>query len=204
MMDQATTNRIDALQKRLNREYKNMANAVLNAADPKELKLIDFALHENSIEQARQDLAVKFSSQTVDALIYMFTNYGKEAAQLIQNGLKNNKAVKEATKHDPSRPFVGQVLYANLGYSCDIIVFYQVVKVTKCYATIVEVGKKHIKDCDGYGQQTMVVPDLSQRAKQTYRRKIQQDSEGKFAIAVNSYNFARAWNGKEIYEDTLD
>lgn len=117
-------------------------------------------------------------------------------------------AIKENKEHDPKRPYVGQILYSKCGYNCQLVTFYQVVKVTKCFVWVKELKAKITENVDGYGQQVMKRPiknDFYYKNNKSLRRKIYKDTfNGAYAISISTYENAYPWKDNDLFEDSLD
>lgn len=171
------------------------------------INLIKFASEEKTTEQIKKDLNVKFDQNTTDAIIKLMFTDPKTLTTVLQNA-KNKKTIeKEEREHNSSRPYVGQILYSSCGYDCTLITFYQVVKVTKCFAWVKQLKSAMTENVDGYGQQTMKRPlkNNFEDGCETLRRKIMPDKyTKKFDISISTYEYAKPWDGRDVYEDTLD
>jgi hypothetical protein len=95
---------------------------------------------------------------------------------------------------------VGDILYSSWGYDQTNIDFYEVLKVTKSFVTVIQIKNKVVGSDDGFI--TKVVPDKGNHytcrgENNIYRRKIGKAAIGdKVCVRIRSYSYAFPWDGE--------
>lgn len=183
--------------------YDTVARGALKDLTSQKSNLLMFALKENSARKIYQDLTVAFNDDQAAAIAVLYQKDPELLVKIIQNGINVKKQKEESKKHDPSKPYAGQILVESGGYNCILVSFYQVVKVTKCFVWVKPIKAETVQDVDGYGQQTYKRPIKdSFESNKALRRKI-HPYNGKWCI-LPYYHIAKPWDGQDAYEDTLD
>lgn len=180
--------------------YLNEARQALKNADESKIKLVEFASNEAQKREMLNDLKVKFSTRESVAIVHALKTSPNKVIDILKQARENE------TKQDPTRPHVGQILTSSCGYDCSLVSFYQVVKVSKCFAWIKRLNKEMTRNVDGYGQQAFYKPiKNSFMSSKVLKKRINTDKyENDFFINISSYEVAKPWDGTEQYEDSLD
>lgn len=94
---------------------------------------------------------------------------------------------------------IGDILYSSWGYDQTNIDFYEVVKLSKCFAELMPIESR-VTSYDDHCMDT-VVPVPGKRVayhnnepEPTLRRKVTRTDLGIF-VKISSYEYARPWNG---------
>ncbi len=88
---------------------------------------------------------------------------------------------------------IGDIFYSSWGYDQTNITYYQVISRTKSFANLREIEGKTV---DGDGWRGKVIPVKDRFKGETIRRKICDGYDGTVIFKIESYEYARPWDGK--------
>jgi hypothetical protein len=96
------------------------------------------------------------------------------------------------TKTKGSLFSVGNILNSSWGYEQTNVTFYQVTGVNGVYVTLEEIGSNRVS---GDSCSSTVMPNEKIKSGETFRRKMKGTKENPY-VMINSYKYAKKWNGK--------
>ena len=99
---------------------------------------------------------------------------------------------------------VNDILVGKSGYNCTMVKFYKVIRTSKTNVWLQKLLNKTTSH-DGYGQAGYVVPSDQESLETSFRRKVQTSEYGNCDyVKISDYDYAYAWDGKEVAFDTYD
>ena len=116
----------------------------------------------------------------------------------------NEKAARTYSEKDPKDIEVGDIVYANVGYSMSLPTFGVVVKRTPCTYVIEELPTVRFGS-DRYGQQGLELPVLDGTAQhKRANRRARSNRFSKIGGLRWDGHYARFWDGKAKWYDFMD
>ena len=141
--------------------------------------------------------ATKNANASVITDLSKVTTYEQTALYL------NEDAAATAATKQPRDIEVGDIVYANFGYSMVIPTFGRVVKRTPCTYVIEELPTKHY-GVDKYGQQGMALPVLDGTTVSRAHRAPRSNRFSKSGYLSWNGTYASFWDGKAKWYDFMD
>ena len=118
--------------------------------------------------------------------------------------LKDNGFILEDNDVEDNGVKVGDIFVATSHYGSVRSWFFKITSVKGKRVTYKELKNVWV---DGDGFQGHIMPSDKFDDNPIFRNKfsiLKQDRDGEYYFKLDNYTFARPWNGKEVWEDTLD
>lgn len=116
----------------------------------------------------------------------------------------NEQAARTAAEKSPKDIEVGDIIYANFGYTMTLPVFGRVIKRTPCTYVIEELPSKEFGR-DRYGQQGLALPVLDGSSRPTHaNRRLRANRFTKSGNLSWDGHYATFWDGKASWYDYMD
>lgn len=175
--------------------------SILDNSSLKELNLIINATYDNK-KKSLNELKNTFSEEDLNIIFDQYNHKRRSFTALIKSNVKKLKSAA-------GLPYKGEILVADIGYSCQIIAFYQVVRTSNHFIWIKPVDKAMVPNKRKDNQQAYVLPvltydfSISNLETKVLKKKIQKN-EDSYMIKIDDYSFAKPWNGQPVYQDSCD
>lgn len=116
----------------------------------------------------------------------------------------NEQAARTAAEKSPKDIEVGDIIYANFGYTMTLPVFGRVIKRTPCTYVIEELPSKEFGS-DRYGQQGLALPVLDGSSRPAHaNRRLRANRFTKSGNLSWDGHYATLWDGKARWYDYMD
>ena len=116
----------------------------------------------------------------------------------------NEDAARTAAEKSPKDIEVGDIIYANFGYTMTLPVFGRVIKRTPCTYVIEELPSKEFGR-DRYGQQGLALPVLDGSSRTAHaNRRLRANRFTKSGNLSWDGHYATFWDGKARWYDYMD
>lgn len=116
----------------------------------------------------------------------------------------NEQAARTASEKSPKDIEVGDIIYANFGYTMTLPVFGRVIKRTPCTYVIEELPSKEFGR-DRYGQQGLAIPVLDGSSRPAHaNRRLRANRFTKSGNLSWNGHYATFWDGKARWYDYMD
>lgn len=116
----------------------------------------------------------------------------------------NEQAARTAAEKSPKDIEVGDIIYANFGYTMTLPVFGRVIKRTPCTYVIEELPSKEFGR-DRYGQHGLALPVLDGSSRPAHaNRRLRANRFTKSGNLSWDGHYATFWDGKARWYDYMD